>query len=385
MSRIEFSVEFRRFLMSTNKVLQVEGDNLIPTTTQELNALLEIHHAINLMNTILVNRNFRFSNDPKKIGSNWPKHRALQTALFHALNVMSRESMDIYFPNSKPHPYINLLFRLKELISLERKSAIDKDSQRENRALQKLRLESKQKRFRIEVDAFRKGPDENTEKLRRFFTQCLKVEEKLNFVRLDLYSEQGRSSPSLSSNTDSRTVKKNFKLLIDYARKLLKKTMVGYAWKLNHSASTSYHYQLLIFCLPVDRKTDNAIANHIGEMWSQLTEGVGIYFWHEGMSLTKFAYEGGSLNWKMEDARARLRQLSKEVFVNDYYIKADAGRSFKSFSISGVIDPRLTLAERKKIKALQEEREKKRKKRFSEMQLPFSLKKPATSKRSKVA
>lgn len=385
MSRIEFSSEFRRFLERTNKVLLIDGSKLIPARTQELNALLDIHHAINLMNTILVNRNFRFSNDPRKIGSNWPKHNAFQTELFHTLNVISRESTEIYFPNSKLHPYINLFFRFKELISLEKINTFGKDLQRENRALGKIRTESRQKRFRIGIDAFRKGPDENTAKLRRFFSQCLKIEEKLNFVRVDLYSEQGRSSPSLSSNTDSRTVKKNFKLLIDYARKLLKKTMVGYAWKLNHSASTSYHYQLLIFCLPVDRKTDNAIANHIGEMWSQLTDGVGIYYWHEGLSLTSSVYEGGSLNWKMEDARARLRQLSKEVFVNDYYIKADAGRSFKSFSISGVIDPRLTLAERKKIKALQEEREKKRKKRFSEAKLPFSLKKPATSKRTKVA
>jgi hypothetical protein len=77
--------------------------------------------------------------------------------------------------------------------------------------------------------------------------------------------------------------------------------------------------------------------------------------------------------------------LSKEVFVNDFYIKQNTGRAFKSFGMSGVIDPRLTPAERKKLKAVREERKKKQKKYFSNLSLPFSLERPVTARKTKVA
>jgi hypothetical protein len=75
--------------------------------------------------------------------------------------------------------------------------------------------------------------------------------------------------------------------------------------------------------------------------------------------------------------------LSKEVFVNDFYIKQNTGRAFKSFGMSGVIDPRLTPTERKKLKAVREERKNKQKKYFSDLSLPFSLEKPVTARKAK--
>jgi hypothetical protein len=383
MPRIEFSNEFLRYLENTNIVLLHIDEKVVPRTSQEVEILQRIHLGINLMNMIIVNKKFRFDDDPKKFKVEWRKYQHQQTLLLKLSENISIESITLSFPNSNIHPYIELFLMLKEL-RFENWRPFNKKYAIENKALERIRIISKQKQFRLKVDAFRKGPDENSRKLRNFVTQCLRVEETLNFVRLDLYSEIGRSIPSNQPRTNPLTIKGYFNRLISHLRtKLLKESMLGYAWKLSYSAFTQYRYQIFIFCLPVDLETDKSIGDLIGSYWEKLTGGMGVFKRHIGVSFTKAAYDAGCLNWRIPEARNRLRELSKEVFVNDYYIQSDLGRSSKSFGISEVIDPRESAAERRKRKTIQKERQEKQKRYLSELKLPFELRKPPPPKKTK--
>lgn len=393
MPRVEFTEEFRRRILEKNRAISIIDGNTQMATTKQADLLQQLFFAIQHIYYLLRNRNFKFSNNPRGLVGNLEKQRAFQKLFFSTLNSINYEDLATFFPECKYHPYFNLFAKFKDIIEINTGRGITFFSvankyARENKALESIRDISKQDKFRITLDTFRRGPDQNATKLRHFFSECSKIEETLNFVRLDLYSQSGQLYPPFQGQTDLREVKGNFKKLLDYIKiKLLKDTFVGHAWKLSSSASTHYHYQLLIFCLPVNRKVDLSIGDTIGKHWVEITNGVGVFYRHEGISFTSKPYEAGSINWRENvDARARLRMLSKEVFVNDYYVKPNLGRSFKSFGLSEVMDPRESAKDRKKRKQKIKLRNKLKNNQeyLGDMTLPFRLRKPATAKKSRI-
>lgn len=392
MPRFEFTEESRRRILENNKAIVFNNGRTQIFITKQGELLEQIFFAIHLIHYLLKNRNSKFNSNSCGLGGHLAKQKAFQKLFFSTLNNISNDDINTYFPNYKHHPYLTLFLSFKELQKATPgrlpfvSDSINKYD-KENKALEKLREGSKQDRFRTALDTFRRGPDENAKKLRDFFTQCSQIEDTLNFVRLDLYSQPGQMHPPFQEKTDLKVVKGNFKNLLDHIKiKLLKDTFVGHAWKLSASASTHFHYQLLIFCLPVNREVDSSIAEVIGKKWVQITGGVGVYFRHEGISLTRKPYEAGCFKWKENiDARARLRVLSNEVFINDYYLKPNLGRSFKSFGVSEVMDPRESAKDRKKRKeGIKLRIEHKNKKvHLSDMKLPLRLRKPSSVKRPK--
>jgi len=394
MPRVEFTEEFRRRILEKNRAIYfIDGSTQIAITKQA-DLLQQLFFAIQHIYYLLRNRNFKFSSHPRGLVGNLEKQRTSQQFILSTLNSINYEDLATFFPGYKYHPYFSLFAKFKDKVEINTARGITFSSvankyAKENKALESIREISKEEKFRVSLDTFRRGPDQNAKKLRHFFSECSQIEDTLNFVRLDLYSQPGQLYPPFQGQTDLSEVKGNFKKLLDYIKiKLLKDTFVGHAWKLSSSASTHYHYQLLVFCLSVNREVDLSIGDTIGKHWVEITGGVGVFYRHEGISFTSKPYEAGSINWRENvDARARLRMLSKEVFVNDYYVKPNLGRSFKSFGLSEVMDPRESAKDRKirkkKIKLRNEL--KGNEEYLGDMTLPFRLRKPATAKKPRIS
>lgn len=197
-----------------------------------------------------------------------------------------------------------------------------------------IRKEVSSKWFRDRMIGFRRLSNKNYKSISFYIDKMFELHSKLLVIRIDLGYRKGVFF-------EYEKVKKHhcffLRSLSDYLEnKMKKKSLVGYAWKLEFAPKKLWHYHMMFFLNGQISREDVTIARLIGEYWEIVAEGVGLYY---NCNAHKVSYKTlgiGLIDHRDKEKRLGLRKASIYMTKTDYYLKLVAPNKGRSFGKGGI-------------------------------------------------
>lgn len=382
MYQVEFTDEYLRAFRKTGIAPLFINDSLKIAITKLFDINSNIFYKIKLIDAVLKFDSFRVLDSKESHPKLQLKAKKLKIELVASLKLHANSEELIAYPHHTFHPYLDLYLILAEQskkIFYENLNSPEhiRNFLYINKPIEIIKKAAKGPASRASIDAFRKIPHDNFNKMKSFVSDCFRVDKSLNLVRIDLFDKVHDSHKTHGLHLPIEEVKEKLNDLLKFiTNKLAKNLYIGYAWKVTHSTFFNTKIQLWVFFLPDGATFDVALGKSIGDRWKEILGDQSGYINHTNTGIDINKFEAGRIFFKKEDSRIRVKQLCKELFIEDHYVRLNFKEVGKCFSTSIPIDPRISAADRKEMKRIATLGEK-GKVRLHESQLPFQLKSPA--------
>lgn len=287
----------------------------------------------------------------RSIGNN-KRHQKVQSNrlgndVMELLMLDSREFSRL-FPLCEFNPYLKLFFDHSDRVDWLELLRMHLDSRHLmpnetlklvtglNKFVAAIRSEARAEQFKKRISNFERSAKKNTKSLEGYIDALFETYSKLNVLRLDLaymgeYGVKG-GGKEVTYDEARRHREVFIRTLSGYLSKTLaKECMVGFAWKLEYGLRKSWHYHVMIFLNGQVTRNDIGIAKLIGEYWSSVAEGKGLYY---NCNAYKTQYKScgiGLIDYRNTKMRQGLGKAVVYMTKTDYYVKVqtpDKGRTF---------------------------------------------------------
>jgi hypothetical protein len=151
-----------------------------------------------------------------------------------------------------------------------------------NKFIDNIRIEAESQEFKKSIKDYQQQSNDNYKSLMSYSNELFDKHPRLLVLRIDFHYRKDVDNRYL---TEIERNERYFKIKEDLAHLLrntrsnkLFKHMLGYAWKLEYTPETGFHYHCFFFFNEKRVQWDVNKARKIGEYWVNITEGRGRYF-----------------------------------------------------------------------------------------------------------
>lgn len=244
------------------------------------------------------------------------------------------------FPHHQLHPLIELFEKHIEarFFSTNFRPLCQDDVDRLNSCVKAIRGEASSQAFRRRRDKHHKLVRSNTQGLLELTDRLFTQHSQILVVRIDLSYRRHASMPWLSHPITEEEAVNQRDEMIRYLRRKCPFKPVGYAWKLEFTEHTGWHTHFLLFFDANLHQRDLAIAEHIGQHWSNVvTQDTGRYFI---CNYERYRYRGiGKIHHTDAAKLWALRTLVVPYLTKaDYYIRMVLTTKGRTFGRSELTD-----------------------------------------------
>ncbi|WP_144106795.1 inovirus-type Gp2 protein [Paraburkholderia sp. BCC1886] len=200
------------------------------------------------------------------------------------------DNIQQHFPFHRLHPWLHILTEFVPKLSrhrdwLENPSLLSRAALVERvDAINQVITTTKAHLFNSETlsaaSDFTRNANKNRLSLKRYTESLLDHYGPLQSLRLDLgYLDRVTYAARHLPDIAFLDMEQHRKRLIEYVRRQLAPSPVGYIWKLQHSATTSYRFHLILLFRQDDLSFAQLRGDQIGRHWVQaIAQGRGGYF-----------------------------------------------------------------------------------------------------------
>lgn len=250
---------------------------------------------------------------PRRFGKNSGSIQYEETQLgrdFLRLDKIDYASIFSTFPHHQLHPYIGLAEKYATYARAHQSPGFASDFYYLNLYAEKLKNEALSSAIQNKREAFLKRTRDNTRSLCNYVEKLCGKYDQLLAIHLDIgYSRFWLAQPTWAVNVTFEEAKAHRELLFFHLTKKFPYKLRGFAWKLEHSESRSFHYQLLLFFEAPETYKSAEVAWMVGELWqNQITCGKGMYF---NRNVAEFSHPGIGLIRSTN--KENITALKKEV------------------------------------------------------------------------
>jgi hypothetical protein len=247
-------------------------------------------------------------------------------------------------------PYVSLFFKILENYDID--SFLLKDNlNSENlfKFLDDLKQGMKEKEFKKEITNQRKAVSKLKVDLEKHIREIFEYRSRVLVIRLDahyvkLEKESKTSNPNTLSECsiyrpDGEAVVKHRENFIKAIRKLYKKDLIGYVWKIEYGVTAGFHIHFLFFLDGSKHQSDIKIGKMLGEIWKEdITQGKGRY-WNCNNEKAKFEKNNklgiGMIHRDDEEKIKNLNQAASYLVKLDRFVKARLPKNNRAYGKSG--------------------------------------------------
>jgi hypothetical protein len=203
-----------------------------------------------------------------------------------------------------------------------------------NGVIRDMREEGNSAIFNKKVNDFKRSPNKNYRELLHYIQAMFDRYSRLLIIRIDLSYRKPSQWPTVTrSPVTADEVKIHWrKMQRALKEKLLKATLVGFAYKIEYGLQKGFHIHALLMLDGSKVREDITIAQLVGEHWrDKITEGNGLYF---NCNAFKGGYKDcgiGMISHDQTDARYGLEKAAMYLTKVDYYIAMAAPELGKVF------------------------------------------------------
>lgn len=203
-----------------------------------------------------------------------------------------------------------------------------------NAVVQDIRVEGNSASFKKKVSDFKRSPNKNYRELRRYIDAMFERYSRLLIIRIDLSYLKPVQWPAVTHNVvTAAEVKQHWrKMQRALKEKLLKDSLVGFAYKIEYGLKKGFHIHALLMLDGSKVREDVTIAQLVGQHWrDKVTEGQGLYF---NCNAFKGSYKDcgiGMISHDQAEARYGLEKAAMYLTKVDYYIAMAAPELGKVF------------------------------------------------------
>lgn len=258
------------------------------------------------------------------------KNRELFLALIRSINSNAINEITTRFPIHTFNPYVDLVVRTitnEDCVVQQICQSLNKNPpyynnevvmsvDKLNQFINSIRQEAGSQQFKKAVEDYKREPNDNYNSLMGYINELFKLHPRLLVLRIDLHHKKDADNRYL---TEIERNEKYWQIKGDLAHLFMNmrskpsifKHMFGYAWKLEHTPETGFHYHTFFFFNEKKVHHDVILAKKIGDYWAnKITIGRGRYYSCNG---NKHSYKLLGIG-KIKRNDAKLRQgLEKAV------------------------------------------------------------------------
>ncbi len=211
-----------------------------------------------------------------------------------------------------------------------------------NEFVSNVRSKINTKAFQSEISNHQRPLNKNFKELKKYIKAIFEQHSRVLVLRIDFgYLNRFCSSPWQGDTVTYDEVKEHREILFRHLnRKILKDSMLGFAWKLEYGLDKTYHYHMMFFLDGSKVREDITIARIIGELWVDVaTKGKGLYYNCNG---NKGAYRHCGIGMIKADDLSGREALEHAAFYLtkvDYYIRMVAPNNGRTFDKGNMPKP----------------------------------------------
>lgn len=335
--------EIEEAFSDTGAVYAHDNQKTVAVLTRAVDMLGDLIRCERLVKRILDSKNLNYSiGFNKRLNRNFIKNSKLGEDIVFGLRVDVDGIKDQY-PMHRFNPYVDLFFRVgaeKGLfgVSTLRGFVSQDDMVKQvdllNGFVDAVRLEGKNKEFKVLINNFKRSSNKNYAELILYIRRLFSLHSRLLVLRVDFgYKKQPCWPNATETPVNYEAFRMHREMLFRYiSAELPNKCLVGYAWKMEYGLDKSYHIHAMVFLDGSKVREDVTIARIIGEHWSSaITEGKGLYY---NCNAYKGNYKScgiGTVHYDDAESYEGLRKAALYMTKPDYYIQVvtpGKGRAF---------------------------------------------------------
>lgn len=214
------------------------------------------------------------------------------------------------FPHHQLHPYVGLAEKYSAHVENLQSPQSRQDFDELNLCAKRLKSESLSSVTQKQCETFLKRTRENSRSLSNYVGKLWQKYEHLLVVHLDVgYNRFWLAQSNGAINVTFEEAQIHREALFLHLKRKFPYKLRGFVWRLEHSESRSFHFQLLLFFETSEIYRSIDIAWRVGELWrNQITCGKGMYF---NRNVSEFLHPGIGLI--SSTSKENVAALKKEV------------------------------------------------------------------------
>ncbi len=210
-----------------------------------------------------------------------------------------------------------------------------------NPRVQQFHARTKDATFRKRLETVQRAANKNRQSLLRLIEQLFVQYARLLVIRVD-FSYSLRYKPKI---THARIEQDREAFLRQRRSHPLFKSLAAYAWKLEYGLEKGLHLHLLFFFDGAKVREDITLAQQLGQLWLETTQGQGLVYNSNLTACKQFADSpDNALGMVSHDDRTKLKALSGKVVTYltklDEYVALCVPKGKRTFGHSQVALPR---------------------------------------------
>lgn len=202
-----------------------------------------------------------------------------------------------------------------------------------------VREEGRRASFNAKLRRFQRSADKNNLSLYRYLRRTLAKNSKINVRRYDLaYQKEGAWPTQKACSVTSSQAKEHREALIKAAKKdLIGKHLIGYAWKMDHSAPRGFQHHLLLVLDEESAEEQLSVDAALKHAWGEATGGKGLLVDCNNL-YPAFKSHGIGLIDDDKAAWSVFRNICIQMTQADNFIKLSLPGTARAFGKAELID-----------------------------------------------
>lgn len=196
-----------------------------------------------------------------------------------------------------------------------------------------LREEGRRTSFKAQLHRFQRSAGKNNLSLYRYLRKTLIRQTKINVRRYDLsYQKEGVSPMLKAYSMTYQEAKEHREALIKAVRKnLIGRHLIGYAWKMEHSAERGFLHHLLLVLEEASLEEQVLVDAALKEAWNEVTKTKGLLIDCSALYPSCKSIGIGPIDSNDNEALATFRKICLYMTQIDNCIKLSLPGSAKAF------------------------------------------------------